>query len=105
MKNHTDKKDADLIVGYTNYDPEGHVVYHPAIMKMAIIWALVLGVILGFVGYMVSSGAWPIRDLGQYATSGTAVGIFVGAVTGIALGGLIGGLMGTSKMKRKSQDM
>ncbi|ARS37997.1 hypothetical protein [Pontibacter actiniarum] len=105
MNNHTDKKDADLIVGYTNYDPEGHVVYHPAILKMAIIWALVLGVIFGFVGYMISSGAWPIRDLGQFATSGTAVGIFVGAVVGVALGGLIGALMGMGKMKRKSRDL
>ena len=105
MMNHTDKKDADLIVGYTNYDPEGHVVYHPAIMKMAIVWAVILGVLLGFVGYMVSSGAWPIRDLGQFATSGTAVGIFVGAVVGIALGGLIGALMGLHKMKRKSRDV
>ena len=104
MNNHTDKKDADLIVGYTNYDPEGHVVYHPAILKMALIWALVLGVILGFVGYMVSSGAWPIRDLGQYATSGTAVGTFVGAVIGIALGGLAGAIKGIHKMKRRSQD-
>ncbi|MCX2740843.1 hypothetical protein [Pontibacter anaerobius] len=105
MNNHTDKKDADLIVGYTNYDPEGQAVYHPAIMKMAIIWAIVLGVILGYVGYMVSSGAWPIRDLGQYATSGTAVSFFVGAVTGIALGGLIGALIGMGKMKHKSRDM
>ncbi|WP_114779600.1 hypothetical protein [Botryobacter ruber] len=105
MNNHTDKKDADLIVGYTNYDPEGHAVYHSAILKMAIIWAIVFGLILGFVGYMISSGAWPIRDLGQYATSGTAVGIFVGAVIGIALGGLIGALMGMGKMKHKSPNM
>ncbi|GAA4437068.1 hypothetical protein GCM10023188_30850 [Pontibacter saemangeumensis] len=105
MKNTTDKKDADLIVGYTNYDPEGHVMYHPAILKMAIIWAIVFGFILGFMGYMISSGAWPIRDLGQYATSGTAVGTFVGAVVGIALGGLIGALMGMGKMKRKSRSI
>ncbi|MDX5438557.1 MAG: hypothetical protein LPK03_15245, partial [Pontibacter sp.] len=67
--------------------------------------AVVFGLILGFLGYMISSGAWPIRDFGQYATSGTAVGIFVGAVTGIALGGLIGALMGMGKMKHKSREM
>ena len=105
MKNHSDKKDSDLIVGYTNYDPEGHVVYHPAILKMAILWAIVFGVILGFVGYMISSGVWPIRDFGQFATSGTAVGTFVGAVVGVALGGLIGALMGMHKMKRKSRNI
>ncbi|MDX5438167.1 MAG: hypothetical protein LPK03_13275 [Pontibacter sp.] len=105
MMNQTDKKDADLIVGYNNYDPEGHAVYHPAILKMALIWAFVFGLILGFVGYMISSGAWPIRDFGQYATSGTAVGIFVGAVVGVALGGLIGALGGMGKMMRKSRNM
>lgn len=56
-----DKKDADLVVGYTNFDPGGNPVYHAAIAKMAVIWAVVLAIMLGVVAYLISNGVWPSR--------------------------------------------
>ena len=101
MKNHTEKKDADLVVGYTNFDPEGRPLYHPSMVKLAVIWAVGLGLLLGVLAYLIASGRWPIRDLGQFSTSDNYVATFVGISVGAALGGLIGALQGLFTMDIK----
>ncbi|MCJ8163386.1 hypothetical protein MKJ04_00930 [Pontibacter sp. E15-1] len=102
MNNHSNKKDAELVVGYVNHDPEGRPVYHPIIAKFTLIGAVFLGVLLGWLAYMVASGVWPIRDLGQFSASDNVVATFVGASVGVALGGLIGSIMGVFRMLHKS---
>jgi hypothetical protein len=102
MNNEVLRKSEDLVVGTTNYDPEGNLIYIPRLGKMAL-WGGVTGaVLLGIMAYLVASGIIPIRDVGQFSTSGNGVATFVGAVTGFAVGGLTGALMGLHHLVKEN---
>lgn len=103
MKSTTHKTDEDLIVGNTNYDPEGNLVYDPIIGKLTLWVSLATAVVLGIVAYLVATGVWPIAGLGQFAAAGSSVAVFTGASVGLALGGLTGALIGIGKMKKKNK--
>ncbi|WP_347160339.1 hypothetical protein [Pontibacter chitinilyticus] len=99
MNNNTiPKEDGDLLVGYTNSDPAGKPLYHPAMLRLAILWAVVLAIAFGLLAYLVASGTWPIRGFGQFDSAGNGPAAFVGVVVGAALGGLIGALQGLRRM-------
>jgi hypothetical protein len=103
MKSTTHKTDEDLIVGNTNYDPEGNLVYDPIIGKLTLWIGLATALVLGIVAYLVATGVWPIAGLGQFAAAGSSVAVFTGASVGLALGGLTGALIGIGKMKKKDK--
>lgn len=94
------KREEDLIVGYTDENPKGELIYHPVILHQALIWGVVLGVILGVLSYLVAYGIIPVADLGQFSASSDWVSAITGAGVGIAMGGLVGGLIGLKKMKK-----
>ena len=103
MNSPTHKTEADLIVGNTNYDPEGNLVYDPIIGKLALWVGIATALVLGIVAYLVAVGVWPIAGLGQFAAAGSRVAVFTGASVGLALGGLTGALIGLSKMVKKNR--
>lgn len=92
------KKEEDLIVGYTDENPKGDLIYHPVILHQALIWAAIVGIILGIVSYLIAYGTIPVQDLGQFSASYDWVSALTGAGAGIAIGGLAGGLVGLFKM-------
>lgn len=98
MKKETSKREEDLIVGYRDEDPMGKPVYDPIILKMTLLWALLTGVVVGVLSYLVARGSLPIQDLGQFSASQDWVAGVTGAGVGIAIGGLIGGLTGLKRM-------
>lgn len=103
MNQNTVKTDEDLIVGNTNYDPEGNLVYDPIIGKLAIWAGIATALLLGILSYLVATGIWPIQGFGQFAAAGPAVAVFTGTSVGLALGGLTGALIGLSKMIKKNK--
>lgn len=94
------KREEDLIVGYTDENPKGELIYHPVILHQALIWAIVLGIILGVLSYLVAYGTIPFADLGQFSASSDWISAITGAGVGIAMGALMGGLIGLNKMKK-----
>ena len=103
MKPYSYKTEKDLIVGNTNYDPEGSLVYDPIIGKLTLWIGLATAIALGIVAYLVATGVWLVGGLGQFAAAGSSVAVFTGFSVGFALGGLAGALIGISKMKKKEQ--
>lgn len=96
-----DKKEEDLIVGYTDENPEGQLIYHPMILNQALIWGAVVGVILSIISYLVAYGTLPVTDFGQFSASSDWVAAITGFGVGVALGGLAGGFFGLFKMMKK----
>lgn len=70
----------------------GRLVYHPSIAGGALRGGAIGAVVLGVLAWLVASGAWPWRDVGQFAASGEGVAAFTGAGVGAAAGALIGAL-------------
>lgn len=101
----TNRREEDLKAGFSNEGPH-YVIYRPVILHAALIGAVVVGLALGLMGYLIAEGSWAIVDMGQLsATYAGTTAITFGGV-GIALGGLIGGLYGLSHMlktKNKSR--
>lgn len=95
-----DKKEEDLIVGYTDENPKGQLIYHPVILYQALIWAAVVGVVLGVISYLVAYGTIPVADLGQFSASADWVAGITGLGAGIAIGGMAGGFVGLYKMMK-----
>ena len=107
MNNEVIKSNGDLVVGKTDYDPMGNMIYEPGLGKLALWYGFAGGSLFGILAYVISSGTIPVRDFGQFATSGNGVATFVGTIIGIAIGGLTGSLIGlkgivhyNSKMKK-----
>ncbi len=71
----------------------GRVVYHESIARSGVAGALLGAPVLGFVAWLVASGVWSLRDLGQFAARGPVVATFTGVGIGAALGGLAGALI------------
>lgn len=101
MKKETSKSEEDLIVGYTNENPMGQPIYDPILLKFALIGALIFGILLGVISYMVARGTWPIQDFSQFSASEDWVAAITGAGIGIALGGLAGGILGLNTILKK----
>jgi small-conductance mechanosensitive channel len=96
----TNRKEEDFIVGYTDKNPKGQLIYHPLILNQALIWATVVGVVLGVLSYLVAYGTLPVADLGQFSASADWVAGITGFGVGIAIGGLAGGFVGLYKIMR-----
>ena len=92
----------DLVIGTTNYDPEGRLLYDPVVGKLALCYGLAGAVVMATFAYLIASGVMPIRDFGQFSTSGSGVATFVGFVTGLATGGFIGSMVGLHHTMQKS---
>lgn len=99
----TKKREEDLVVGYTNNGPHG-LVYDPIILRLALFGAAIGAITLGFVGYMVAEGRWPIVDLGQFSAVFPGTAMVTAAGVGVAIGGLIGALIGLHHMIKKSDN-
>lgn len=93
-----EKREEDLIVGYSDENPMGQPIYHPVILNQALLWAAVVGIILGVICYLVAHGTIPVADFGQFSASADWVAGITGLGAGVAVGGLIGGLIGLYKM-------
>lgn len=99
-----DKREEDLIVGYTDENPMGELIYHPVILQQAVIWAVILGFLFGVLTYLIAHGTIPVQDLGQLSASSDVVAWITGTGFGIALGGLLGGLVGLVRMLKMNKD-
>jgi hypothetical protein len=96
------KPDADRLIKKTNKDPEENLFYHPSILHNTIAGAVIGGIILGAIAWMMAKGIIPVEGLGQMAASGLGATAFLGFVAGSAIGGLIGSVYGIFVMlKRK----
>lgn len=98
MKNEVIKSNEELVVGKTDYDPVGNMIYEPRLCKLALWYGFAGGILFAVLAYLISSGTIPIRDFGQFATSGNGVATFVGTIIGIAIGGLTGSLTGLKRI-------
>lgn len=81
-----------VVVPLVDELPEGRIVYHPSIGQFGLAGAAAGALLLGLLAWLVASGVWSLRDVGQFAASGPAVGTFTGAGIGAALGALLGAL-------------
>ncbi len=73
-------------------------IYDGWILFGAIAGALTGGLLLGLVGYALSTGVMAIAGLGQFTASGNAVATFTAAGIGVAVGGLAGALLGVRRL-------
>lgn len=73
-------------------------IYDGWILLGALVGALTGGLLLGWVGYALSTGDLAIAGLGQFAASGPAVATFTAAGIGVAAGGLAGALLGAWRL-------
>ncbi len=99
----TDKREEDLIVGYSDENPKGRLIYHPVLLNQALIWAAVVGTIFGIISYLVAYGTLPLNDFGQFSASSHWVSAITGFGVGVALGGLTGGLIGLNRMMKMNE--
>ena len=104
MNNEMIKSNEDLIVGKTNHDPMGNMIYDPMVGKLTLWYSLAGAIIFGVLAYLIASGIMPIRDFGQFSTSGNGVATFVGAILGVAIGGLSGSLIGLAHIVKQNRE-
>ncbi len=98
-----ERTEEDLVVGTTNHGPHG-VIYAPVMLHMALLGALVLGLVFGFLSFMVAEGSWAIPDFGQFAASSYYIAAITGGGVGVALGGLAGGLIGMIRVMKMQKN-
>ncbi|AVR46570.1 hypothetical protein C7S20_15580 [Christiangramia fulva] len=96
------KPGPDLVLETTDRDPHGKLFYHPSIFTFAVIGAIVGGLIVAFLAWMVADGSWAVVGLGQMSSGNRGPGAFFGFVVGSGIGGLLGSVMGIRKMLRLS---
>lgn len=94
------KPSPDLVLETTNRDPHGNLFYHPSIFTFAVVGAIVGGLIVAFLAWMVADGSWAVVGLGQISSGNRGPGAFFGFVVGSGIGGLLGSVMGIRKMLR-----
>lgn len=95
------KPDADRLIKKTNKDPQGNLFYHPSILRNAIFGAVVGGIILSTVVWLMAKGIISVEGLGQIAASGLSAAAFLGFITGSAIGGLFGSVYGVFAMLKE----
>lgn len=98
------KSNEDLIVGKTDYDPMGNMIYQAKLGKLTLWWSVAGGIFFGLLAYLIASGTLPIRDFGQFSTSGDGVATFVGAIIGIAVGGFTGSMIGLNDVVKYNEN-
>ncbi|WP_156879250.1 hypothetical protein [Salinimicrobium xinjiangense] len=103
-KNHSpSKKPApDLVLETTDRDPHGNLFYHPSIFTFAVAGAIIGGLIMAFLAWMIADGSWAVVGLGQMSAGNRGPGAFFGFVVGSGVGGLLGAILGMRKMFRLS---
>ena len=94
------KMGPDLVVETIDRDPHGNLFYHPSIFTFAIVGAIIGGIIIAFVAWMIVDGSWAVVGLGQMAAGNRGPGAFFGFLVGSGIGGLIGAILGMRKMFR-----
>lgn len=97
------KPEPDLMLERTNRDPHGQLFYHPSMLSMALTGAIIGGVLLGVIAWMVADGAWSVVGLGQMSAGNRGPGAFFGFVVGSGIGGLFGGLLGIRSTLRENK--
>lgn len=98
------KSNEDLIVGKTDYDPMGNMIYEAKFGKLTLWCAVAGGILLGVLAYLIASGTMPIRDFGQFSTSGNGVATFVGTIIGVAVGGFTGSMIGLNDIVKYNEN-
>lgn len=98
----TNKREEDLKAGFANEGPHS-VIYRPIILHAALIGAVVMGLALGLMGYLIAEGSWAIVDMGQLSAPFPATTAITFGGVGVAIGGLIGSLYGLSQMLKTSR--
>ncbi|MGY5849670.1 hypothetical protein [Salegentibacter sp. F14] len=94
------KREEDLIVGYSDENPKGKLIYHPIILRQALILAALTAIALGVLSYLIAYGSIPVADFGQFSASSHWVAAITGFGVGAAIGGLAGGLIGIRKITK-----
>jgi hypothetical protein len=74
-------------------EQKGERIYHPDLLRYALIGGAVGALLLGLLSAAVESGFLPIAGLGQFSTSGTAVAVVAGGGIGLAFGALAASLI------------
>ncbi len=97
-KNKHEKPDAQLLVPLVDHDPEGRLIYHPAIGRGTIWGGLIGGIIFGLLAWLVAEGAVPICGLGQLGAAGNGPAAFLGFSIGSGIGGLVGAVLGMRQL-------
>lgn len=77
-------------------------IYDGSLSLYAVLGAAIGAVLLGWLGWALAAGAVAVAGLGQWASSGTAVGAFTGAGIGAAAGALAGALIGLYRIPARS---
>lgn len=99
----SERTEEDLIIGTTNQGPHG-LIYAPVMLHMALLGALILGLIFGFLSFMMAEGSWAVPDFGQFAASSYYIAAITGGGVGVALGALVGGLIGINRVKKMQKN-
>lgn len=95
--------DEDLTVPLVDEHEAGRI-YDPSLLRWAL-WGAVIGVLLlGGLGYGLANGSVAVTGLGQWASSGTAVGAVAGGGLGLATGALAGALLALYRMPARRPD-
>lgn len=89
---HAEEIERRVVVPLLDEPEPGRVIYDARITLWALAGAALGAIALGFIGWLIAA-AWPIRDFGQFAASGTTVSTLTAAGVGAALGALAGALM------------
>lgn len=98
----TNRREEDLKAGFSNEGPHA-LIYRPIILYAALIGAVIVGLALGIIGYLIASGSWAIVDLGQISATFTGTTAVTFGGVGVALGGLAGSLYGLSRMLKEQK--
>jgi hypothetical protein len=107
MEEEKDKKmkkpSADFIIERTNRDPHGNLIYDPSMLSLAVVGAIIGGITVGFIAWMVADGAWAVVGLGQMSAGNRGPAAFLGFVIGSGIGGLFGSIMGIYRALRENR--
>lgn len=72
---------------------KGGRIYHPRLLRFALVGGAIGLVLLGWISASVESGFMPVPGLGQFSAAGTAVAVVAGGGIGLAVGALAGALI------------
>jgi hypothetical protein len=93
-----------VVVPLVDELPQGRVVYDHSIATLAIVGGVGGAVVLGLLAWMIASGLWAPRDLGQFAAGGPTVAIVTGTGIGVAVGALVGALIAVYRLPAHRMD-
>jgi hypothetical protein len=100
MKQHMNME-SEVVIPLVN-DQGGQIIYHPSMLRLAILGGSAGGIALGVFGYLIASGILPIAYFGQFTAAGTAPAVFCSLGLGLAVGALAGALTALYRIPRKT---